>query len=126
MTTTTTTPAELLARAADIIDRRGWFQGSYADDNGCVCTLGALRVAAANIPADAPYWEVRAAALDLPGRFLGPNFDEVDKAALALEEYLDNNGINAYGVSEWNDYIAATKEEVTTVLRAAAAEGAES
>ncbi|KPC75258.1 hypothetical protein ADL26_08170, partial [Thermoactinomyces vulgaris] len=120
--TDTITPQALLERAAEIIDQRGWHQGDYADHNGCVCTLGALRIAAAGLPTDAPFWDARSAALDTSGRFNGPGYDQVDLAAVALEEYLSGHGIEAFGIAEWNDHIAASKEEVTAALRAAAAE----
>jgi len=120
--TTESTPQALLKRAADVIDKRGWHQGGYTNDTGCVCTLGALRVAAAGVPDDAPYWDVQSAALDLPGRFDDPDHDEVDRAAVALEDYFGRHNILGWDVADWNDNPERTKDEVTAALRAAAEE----
>jgi hypothetical protein len=40
-------PDEIMERAADIIDEKGWHRGSLRNgDTGAVCLLGALRLAA--------------------------------------------------------------------------------
>lgn len=39
------TPLELLRKVPEVIDERGWWQGSYESPCGEVCLLGAIHVA---------------------------------------------------------------------------------
>ena len=45
------TTCELRKKAAAVIQERGWCQDDY-EDNGAVCTIGALNVAAGRTPDD--------------------------------------------------------------------------
>lgn len=86
--------ADILRRAADIIEENGWIQGTLVDDEtGAVCAIGAIQQACRQI--DTPtYWSARN----------------------ALGQYVDD------GVSIWNDDEDRTKEEVLAALREAAAQ----
>lgn len=39
------TPADVLERAADVLDERGWCQGRLSDDDKRVCARGAIDLA---------------------------------------------------------------------------------
>lgn len=52
MTASIPTVPEVLNGAADLIDERGLATGTYEDDEGCLCVLGAIAVAA-GLPAHA-------------------------------------------------------------------------
>ena len=43
---------ETLLKAADLLETKGWLQHSFTNLHGCLCTLGALNVAA-GLTADA-------------------------------------------------------------------------
>lgn len=104
--------ADVLDRAANIIERNGWYQGSYFDryaldgersPNDCpVCTLGALNVA---LGALNPSHDV-----DLNG-----------PAEMALRRYLNlDDSDGADSLADWNDRRCRTAEQVVAALRAAA------
>lgn len=102
--------SEILDKAADVIEERGWWRGSFAESSGrnCkVCALGAMNVASGLAPDDA----------------LGP---DVHKAAMALADHVglahEASGLGAtYAVGDhWNDS-RTSAEEVVRELRAAAA-----
>lgn len=113
------TAAELLDKAAAVIEQRGWHQGGYmpsfsdADPLTCpVCVLAAINVAAGHDPDE------------------GFEFaDDRQDAAIALADYLglgeslDNyevEGIENVIGNDWNDQTATSAEQVTTALREAA------
>jgi hypothetical protein len=121
MSTEPTTPQALLARAAEVITERGWYQGSWTNDEGCVCTWGALNVAAAEAagldldaeapkPPDPDFFPARlynvyvAAEMDLLNAISGGR-DDVD---------------GCRGIAEWNDTPGRTQDEVQDLLRCAA------
>jgi len=116
----TTTPKALLKRAADIITERGWTQGKYVSKDGCVCALGSVRLAAAeaaHIVAD-----IEEDPQDYFMRTRLP--DDIRKAWNAAETTLE--GLSPYcNVVLWNDEAGRSAEEVQSLLRRAAAEGAE-
>lgn len=100
-------PAEVLEKAADLIESRGWCQGRYAaighnDDScshldsraACWCAEGAIgRVAGIQIP-------------QLDGRY---------PAIAALRDHLGSP------IVKWNDEMGRTRAEVVRELRACAA-----
>lgn len=100
--------ADILDKAADLIEERGWHQGDYVGPTGCLCPYGAMYLAVGITPAgrgntnDWPGWT--------PDRG-GPFLD----AARWLARYLRGRA-----VSVWNDAEGRTKEEVVSTLRAAA------
>jgi hypothetical protein len=97
---------EILTKAADVIDERGWHRGAYENHvDGGVCVMGAMCVAVGLPP--------NAIALAGDSRTLG----DVHAAADRLERWL---GIQV--ITEWNDESAEDIGEVTKALRECAAE----
>lgn len=76
--------AQVLRRAVEIIDERGWCQGEYEDGAGRVCARGAIHVAIGGAPYVDPLsleknkfiWEVRCLVVDLIGEGLAVWNDE--------------------------------------------------
>ena len=106
--------SEILDKAADVIEQRGWWRGAYrqpgADVRTCpVCVLGALNVATGSAP-------------DAESNFKVPC--AVSAAANALARHLglgtDDELIDALG-NDWNDHTAESIDDVVSDLRAAAA-----
>lgn len=112
--------AEILNKAAEVIETRGWHQGGYMpygdDTSTCpVCVLAAINIAAGHHPETD--FEI--------GHPTG------DPARQAAEEFADHLGIGEqlqyYSVTEvigeqWNDHDASSAEQVIAELRATAAE----
>lgn len=88
---------EVLRRAADIIERRGWCQNDY-QDGAAVCILGALRLA-----------------------ITGNTDNHSDRVHNPAERLAKNLGQAPW---VWNDEPGRTKEEVIAALRSAAEQGA--
>jgi len=114
-TTTDPTPADVLRRAADHIDRHGFNQGSYYDNpsatSPAVCTDGALRIAA--------YGEPIATVSDTDAEYATYNtahkwFSDYLYANLGTHEG------QPIGVHAWNDSPHTTGADVVDTLRAAA------
>jgi hypothetical protein len=117
------TTAQILADAADVIDRNGWIQNSMYDVDSkrvgkaparcAVCLMGAINIAAFGLPSEmlVPYdvqESVRPAQL----------------ARVAAVEHLADLQAGAVGfpaLSDWNDAPGRTRDQVTAFLRAAAA-----
>jgi hypothetical protein len=109
------TPDALLDEGAALLDRDGWTQYTLEDDQGRRCTLGAIYSGAVqSIGAMAMY--------PLPGA--------VEAAITALAEvvgapYRLGRFDNADGqllIARWNNQRGRTKDEVTTAMRAVAAQ----
>lgn len=102
--------SEILEKAADALDERGWIQQSYGaiwDSPDCaVCAFGAIRAIASGT--GDPYQSSDQAE---------EVYDYVGTAGLLPE------GVN--GLVTFNDDVATTKEEVTGLLRSAAAKAKE-
>lgn len=86
--------AQVLRRAAALIERRGWCRGEFQDVEGRVCLEFALLCA--------------------QGR-------EATEARRLVEEELAGRGSAGQPLVAWNDHHAAGELEVLDVLRAAAA-----
>lgn len=84
----------ILLRAADLIEQRGWTQGRAEDNEGRLCMLGAISVAASHTVFDA--------------------YKAGTTAAGALYHYLGGP------IPAWNDNAHVTKADVLRALRAAA------
>jgi len=102
--------AAILDKAADVIERNGWYQGSYFNEVAgrapadCpVCTYGAIHIAAFGEPT--PVLETEESAMG-----------EANRAVNVLRKYL---GITSVG-AVWNDASDRTAEQVITALRGAA------
>ena len=105
--------SEILSKAADIIDERGWYQGHYmpwgADRASCpVCALGAINVAAGFPPDGSP---------DESSDVAGP----AGGAAAELVLWLGGN----FEIDHWNDAPGQSAAVVVRELRACAADLAE-
>lgn len=97
--------AEILAKAADVIDEVGWYQGDLYDPHGTgMCLLAAMYAAAGVDMAKAT-----------PGEA-----DVIHTSVEALQGRL-----GGASVIDWNDDSDRTAEEVTSALRECAAEVAE-
>lgn len=110
MTETLTVP-EVLRRAAEVIEYRGWYQGSFQDpvgdrENCAVCALGALHVAVGASPAG---WIMSQEQRDL-----------LDEAERAVKKLIPAPPTGYEAVPIWNDTVAKSASEVTAVLRQAA------
>jgi hypothetical protein len=98
---------EILTKAIDVIEERGWYQGASVDPDGTgVCAVVAMCVAA-GLPPD---------TLVMNGDRVGAM--SVLAAAGELELFLDL-GLPA---TQWNDEFVDTRDEVITALRECAAE----
>jgi hypothetical protein len=93
-----------LARAAGIIEERGWCQGNYEDEGGAVCLMGAVAKAAGVTSA--------------PHMLTNPLVFDCDRAL--------NDAINAGSSGEWennedwNDWPVRDKKEVIDLLEGVA------
>lgn len=111
--------AEILTKAAEVIERNGWTQGSYVGPleigqnicDGPVCVRGAINVAAGLSPSGLS---------EAPGRRLPAYI-----ATHALSNWLEAQGaLKEYQslADDWNDRPSRTAEQVTAALRGCAAE----
>ncbi len=97
------TPAEILEKAADVIDKRGHCKGMLVNNKQQVCAVGAMLVA-------------------LTGSALGCGIPQIwacaggKEACDALETAI---GVGDFGF--WNDHPNRTAAEVTSTMRATAA-----
>lgn len=93
--------AQVLRTAAEIIQSQGLTKGTYENEAGAHCTLGALDEATAR---------------------LNLNWDTHDQCVDVLNQLLGGDSPFAwYGsISRWNDLEATTKEDVATLLTTAA------
>ena len=120
--------SQLLAEAADLLERDGWQQGAYVNPiTGCRCAEGAVwkhKVERVPTPAlfnpDAFVYRNTSLMGDVPSREL----IEVDEAvANAVWQVLGDMGLQSYGKSgaliRYNDTPGRTAVEVTTLLRKA-------
>lgn len=100
------TPSEILLKAADLIEQKGWTQGAYARSGEfevsslhreatCYCTIGAIICATGE------------------ARMLGRGVVDGTKARLFAM-------IGDHDIVSWNDTPGRTKEEVVEALRRAA------
>lgn len=97
------TPAEILDRAAIVIDYQGWTQGLFQDFDGKVCAIGAMRMGA--------------------GLYADPRREHlhVEPHELIEAKCAMCHAVKRFHVHHWNDEPGRTKGEVTSMLRAVAA-----
>jgi hypothetical protein len=100
---------EVLVRAIEVIERRGWCQDYLMDPNtGAVCAHGAIKCAGSNaITRDA--WAHMGWRL--------ASVRAADALAWVLTAHGElGDGCAAFGVPRWNDHPARTREEVIAAL----------
>lgn len=111
--------AEVLRRAKDEIDTRGWCKRTPLDDEGRVCAIGALWFASGG---SEDYWD-RENSYSIQDYI--HSIIREDPVAQYLSSYLvtSDGGVGVYNTTsriwEWNDD-AASAEEVKDGLEAAA------
>ncbi|GAA1701776.1 DUF6197 family protein [Fodinicola feengrottensis] len=95
------TPSEVLVKAADLIDKHGWWdgQGDLPSPGGSLCAALAIRWIAPNSDS----WPIQRAAFARLADFAGIPLND-----------------GSLAIADWND--AHTHVEVVTAMRAAAAE----
>ena len=93
--------AVVLRRAAALIEKRGWNQGDYQNDNGCLCALGAIRVACG---INASEWL------------------ELDEHPLLWSVYNTlRSDLGGRSIDSWNDSKFTSKDDVVSGMRRSAA-----
>lgn len=108
--------SEILEKAADVINERGWTQGREVDRTGAVCLRGALRMAA-GATIDLKWY----GADGVHPFMTGPEHPRPSEYTRAIERVmglLEHEVINL--MPAWNDEQGRTKDEVITVLQHAA------
>jgi len=85
------TTCELRKKAAEVIETRGWHRGSYIGQNGAVCMLGALHIAAF-------------------GNAVGCDLTNSLEARIAFNEAKESIGLKS--IPKWNDRKGRTKNQV--------------
>lgn len=106
----------LFLDAIKVIENRGWTQGTYADENGCVCLIGACTVAYGSTTGNIDSNNINV----LAGKFEKTNYLAIlDNILMNTENrtYYPKNSY--YTVINWNDEKGRTVEEVKDVLRKA-------
>lgn len=97
-------PSELARKAIDVLDERGWTQGSYNNEDGC-CAVGALGLAANALPDDIRHSHYMTVRNEL--------YREVSTSVP------DGADVGA-DVIDWNDEPGRTADEVKALFRRAA------
>lgn len=95
------TPAKILSGAADLLESRGHTKGRYVRDDGSLCAVGAMRVAAG-----------LGANTTRPGE---EHTLECICYRIAYFRLLD--AVGAHDVADWNDEEWTTAAEVIAALR---------
>lgn len=134
MTSTTVAAADLLDKAADAIQERGWGQNKYSDESGNhLCFLGCVSYAKVGRPTYFEEFAEQHVELFVGGNtwedwldVIGQEDPVLRDAILAFEGMIidELSGIdyraNDYTVVVWNDRVASNGQEVIEKLRAAA------
>lgn len=104
--------SEILDKAADVIERNGWYQGGFVQvergrapaESPC-CVMGAINIA----EGDDPLSSIISAAMEALAEHLGVDLDAWDPDC------------EDYPLGQWNDKVAESAGEAIGALRAAAA-----
>ena len=94
--------ADILEKAAEVLEIRGWTQNTYEDAEGQVCAVGAIRVVA---------WG--------HSRWSGTGAIDYQVAGMAQAAMSAHLGVRDLAI-EWNDSPERTKEEVIDAFKHAA------
>lgn len=106
---------QVYRRAVEVLDERGWCQGRYVDETGCLCAGGALGVALGATPNFIPD-DAEAPALRT---WIGMHGDVEDQWITAIAHLIHVLGRS---VSGFNDAPGRTVDEVRAALLRAAEE----
>lgn len=122
---------ELLERSADYIDQHGWAQDAWNDSQGHVCALGAVDALLYQTPSSGKKQELRRAfALIRAARRIRKTlglsrWHTTAYSEHALLRHLPSGLIpvigNCAAVTDWNDKVSTTQQDVVRGLREAAA-----
>lgn len=100
------TPADVLDRAADLLEERGWTRYTLESDTGCLCAVGAINVA----------WFGKPRGSVVSGVWECGSIQEQAISALVTE--VSPYAIEPrYGVMDWNDEFAKNKRQVVATMR---------
>jgi hypothetical protein len=98
---TTDNDRDIFLKAIDVLEERGWTQGTMEDGEGRVCLVGALRVALSGRPRT--------------NKSVGPRVTELTRTAFGLQ-----TGGSWVSALIWNDAPERSYEEVVLCLKRAA------
>jgi hypothetical protein len=113
---------EVLRKAREVIEERGWCQGMLTADNGNVCAMGALRQATHDIPLTVKEaCKLEEEAVKRMSKAAGTHFYEGESAEGAPYVY----HVFDHEIPSWNDKPSRTVEDVLLMFKRAAEEGDE-
>lgn len=105
-------PSEILARAAEINTERGHCKGSYRDEEGRVCAMGAIYSALGALRGDGGQ------SIPVFGWGQGP----CGEKAIFYASRMADRIADRVTVSEYNDLPGTSAEDITLLLKKAAAD----
>lgn len=106
---TSKTIAEVLREGAEVLERRGWTTGNYADNRGRVCLMGACATALGYEPSGFDENLVEISPLF---------YRAAETICYSLGRVPGNDAIGL--VAQWNDHECRDAREAAAVLRSAA------
>lgn len=117
---------DVVRKAIDVINERGWYQGYFVDDsvdNGPVCALGAIHLGVGlTVEGIDPDWDWETGG-DLPSdavrRDLDSLVEELDALGLVKTNkpfFEGDRPVRLVHIPSWNDDPARTKDEVVETL----------
>lgn len=114
--------AEILERAAEVIERHGWTQGLIVSESGKVCAFGAICCAIEKVE-PLQFYATRE-SYEGGGRVAGLALGALVRAGLIDVELHDSDRQDGeYLIADWNDNAhGASQEMVASGLRSAAAQ----
>lgn len=102
---------DLLLKAAQVMEARGWFRGWYEGPNECVCMYGALRAAATGDAMREPSW-------------LDSGMEVFRNAELRMSRAVNGGELDPHsdtyvGIAQWSDACGGTDAAVAKLREAA-------
>lgn len=101
--------ADILEKAAEVLETRGWCQGTYHNPAGRVCAVGAVRTAVWGAPL----------LRDLEREVSTKDYVKVNEALMVLAEDIGLQNWNDLAPG-WNDHPDRTQDEVIDAFKHAA------
>lgn len=120
------TPDEILRKAASLIQERGLAKSTIEDEKGCVCSIGALRLAAYG--STHPPLPIRTLWL-IEDPVTGhnkqnpeppPGYEGYSAACIALRDEIRLIGAGSGSIPEWNDMPSRSQRAVVQTMYEAA------